>query len=104
MVKKLMGLEVFSDPVGTVIKARLMNYAMDKYGGTPENLEASVDRLSQIILITRKAIEDCLDAELDVLLTRNDYADTEPVSVIFMAGINHSLDVIRGDESLIGKL
>ena len=93
--------EIFNDPVGVNIKARLMNYASERYNKPYELIEPSVDRLDHIVSIVRDSIEDCLDAEIGVFSSRGYVGDSVPV--LFLAGMAHALDVIKGEASIIGK-
>lgn len=97
-----MGVEIFQDPVGQNIKARLMNYALENYKGKPKQLEESVDRTHRIIEIAREAIKDSLDAEISVLSFR--HAEGDEVPLLFISGLMHAMDVINGKTSIIGKL
>lgn len=96
-----MGLEIFEDPVGESIKARLMNFAAQKNKKPFHKIEPSVNRLSEVVSLTREAIEDCLDAEIGVFSSRGYEGD--PIPVLFLAGLAHALDVIKGQASIIGK-
>lgn len=92
---------VFEDPIGVNIKARLINYASEKYKKPPEEITPSVERLDSIVEIVRESIEDCLDAEMGVFASRGYTGDSVPV--LFLAGLAHALDVIKGEASIIGN-
>lgn len=101
-----MDVNIYQDHVGQAIKAKLMNYAIGKFVDPPASIEASIDRMSTIVAIVREAIENCLDAEMGCLSSRG-YLSTEDteekVPIIFLAGLSHGLDVIKGNVSLIGR-
>jgi hypothetical protein len=101
-----MAIDIYQDPVGRAIKAKLMNYATTKYSDPVASIEASINNMAQIVAIVRDAIEDCLDAEIGCLSARGYVSpdDTEDkVPILFIAGLSHALDVIKGDHSLIGQ-
>jgi hypothetical protein len=102
MVKTIVGVEVFNDPVGQRIKALLMNYAMEHYDRTPEQLEPGIDQTHLIVGFTRQAIIDSLMAEVEVMTFRN-VNDQHQIPTLFIAGVLHAVDVAGGKGSVIGK-
>ena len=104
MVKELVGVEVFDDPVGQRIKSLLMNYALENYSGKPESIEASVDRTHLIVSFARQAIIDSIMAEVEVMSFRNANSTDAQIPTLFIAGILHAADVASGKGSVIGKV
>jgi len=102
MGKTIVGVEVFNDPVGQRIKALLMNYAMEHYNRTPEQLEPGIDQTHLIVGFTRQAIIDSLMAEVEVMTFRN-VNDEHQIPTLFIAGVLHAVDVAGGKGSVIGK-
>jgi hypothetical protein len=102
MGKTIVGVEVFNDPVGQRIKALLMNYAMEHYDRTPEQLEPGIDQTHLIVGFTRQAIIDSLMAEVEVMTFRN-VNDEHQIPTLFIAGVLHAVDVAGGKGSVIGK-
>jgi hypothetical protein len=102
MVETIVGVEVFNDPVGQRIKALLMNYAMEHYDRTPEQLEPGIDQTHLIVGFTRQAIIDSLMAEVEVMTFRN-VNDEHQIPTLFIAGVLHAVDVAGGKGSVIGK-
>jgi hypothetical protein len=102
MVKTIVGVEVFNDPVGQRIKALLMNYAMEHYDKTPEQLEPGIDQTHLIVGFTRQAIIDSLMAEVEVMTFRN-VNDEHQIPTLFIAGVLHAVDVAAGKGSVIGQ-
>ena len=98
-----MGVEVFSDPVGQRIKALLMNYALEHYDRTPEQLESGIDQTHLIVGFTRQAIIDSLMAEVEVMTFRNVNSTEHQIPTLFIAGVLHAVDVAGGKGSVIGK-
>lgn len=96
-----MGLEVFQDPIGQGIKAKLMNYAAEHYSTPSEQLEAAVERTHLIVGATREACIEGLENEIAVMTFRNINAETDVIPVTFMAGVLHAIDVLRGGTSII---
>lgn len=103
MVKTIVGVEIFDDPVGQRIKALLMNYAMEHYESTPEQLEPGIDRTHLIVTFTRQAIIDSLMAEVEVMTFRNANSKEHQIPTLFIAGVLHAADVAAGKGSVIGK-
>ena len=102
MGKTIVGVEVFNDPVGQCIKALLMNYAMEHYDKTPEQLEPGIDQTHLIVGFTRQAIIDSLMAEVEVMTFRN-VNDEHQIPTLFIAGVLHAVDVAAGKGSVIGQ-
>jgi hypothetical protein len=102
MVETIVGVEIFNDPVGQRIKALLMNYAMEHYDRTPEQLEPGIDQTHLIVGFTRQAIIDSLMAEVEVMTFRN-VNDEHQIPTLFIAGVLHAVDVAGGKGSVIGK-
>jgi hypothetical protein len=102
MGETIVGVEVFNDPVGQRIKALLMNYAMEHYDRTPEQLEPGIDQTHLIVGFTRQAIIDSLMAEVEVMTFRN-VNDEHQIPTLFIAGVLHAVDVAGGKGSVIGK-
>jgi hypothetical protein len=96
-----MGLEVFSDSLGQGIKAKLMNYAAEHYSTPPEQLEAAVDRTHLIVGAAREACIEAIEGEISVMTFRNINADEDIIPVLFIAGVLHALDVLKGGKSII---
>lgn len=103
MVKKFVGIDVFDDPIGQRIKALLMNYALENYSGSPESIEASVDRTHLIVSFARQAIVDSIMAEVEVMSFRNASSTDVQIPTLFVAGVLHAADVAQGRGSIIGK-
>jgi hypothetical protein len=103
MGETIVGVEVFNDPVGQRIKALLMNYAMEHYDRTPEQLEPGIDQTHLIVGFTRQAIIDSLMAEVEVMTFRN-VNDEHQIPTLFIAGVLHAVDVAGGKGSIIGKV
>lgn len=97
-----MGLEepiVFRDIVGQAIKMRLMNYAFSKYTNVnPETINNSIDRLSNVVEITREAILEALKGETELLIFKQTF--DEPVPTLFISGVMHAIDVVDGKHSV----
>ena len=102
MGETIVGVEVFNDPVGQRIKALLMNYAMEHYDRTPEQLEPGIDQTHLIVGFTRQAIIDSLMAEVEVMTFRN-VNDEHQIPTLFIAGVLHAVDVAAGKGSVIGQ-
>jgi hypothetical protein len=102
MGETIVGVEVFNDPVGQRIKALLMNYAMEHYDRTPEQLEPGIDQTHLIVGFARQAIIDSLMAEVEVMTFRN-VNDEHQIPTLFIAGVLHAVDVAGGKGSVIGK-
>lgn len=98
-----MGVEIFDDPVGQRIKALLMNYAMEHYDSTPEQLEPGINQTHLIVAFTRQAVIDSLMAEVEVMTFRNANDKGHQIPTLFIAGILHAADVANGKGSVIGK-
>ena len=98
-----MGVEVFDDPIGQRIKALLMNYAMDHYESTPEQLEPGINQTHLIVSFARQAIIDSLIAEVEVMTFRNVNSKDHQIPTLFIAGVLHATDVANGKGSVIGK-
>jgi hypothetical protein len=103
LVKTIVGVEIFEDPVGQRIKALLMNYAMEHYESTPEQLEPGIDRTHLIVSFARQAIIDSLMAEVEVMTFRNVNSQEHQIPTLFIAGVLHAVDVAGGKGSVIGK-
>jgi hypothetical protein len=103
LVKTIVGVEIFEDPVGQRIKALLMNYAMEHYESTPEQLEPGIDRTHLIVAFARQAIIDSLMAEVEVMTFRNVNSQEHQIPTLFIAGVLHAVDVAGGKGSVIGK-
>ena len=98
-----MGVEVFDDPVGQRIKALLMNYALEHYDRSPEQLEPGIDQTHLIVGFARQAVIDSLMAEVEVMTFRN-VNDEHQIPTLFIAGVLHAVDVAGGKGSVIGKV
>ena len=98
-----MGIEVFDDPIGQRIKSLLMNYAMENYDSTPEQLEPGIDRTHLIVTFARQAVIDSLMAEVEVMTFRNANSKDHQIPTLFIAGVLHAVDVAAGKGSVIGK-
>jgi hypothetical protein len=103
LVETIVGVEVFDDPVGQRIKSLLMNYALEHYDSTPEQLEPSIDRTHMIVGFTRQAMLDSIMAEVEVMTFRNVNSSENQIPTLFIAGILHAADVAAGMGSVIGK-
>jgi hypothetical protein len=97
------GVEVFDDPVGQRIKALLMNYALEHYDRSPEQLEPGIDQTHLIVGFARQAVIDSLMAEVEVMTFRN-VNDEHQIPTLFIAGVLHAVDVAAGKGSVIGKV
>jgi hypothetical protein len=97
------GVEVFDDPVGQRIKALLMNYALEHYDRSPEQLEPGIDQTHLIVGFARQAVIDSLMAEVEVMTFRN-VNDEHQIPTLFIAGVLHAVDVAGGKGSVIGKV
>ena len=103
MVETIVGIEVFNDPVGQRIKSLLMNYAMQNYDSTPEQLEPGIDQTHLIVTFARQAVVDSLMAEVEVMTFRNANSKEHQIPTLFIAGVLHAVDVASGKGSVIGK-
>ncbi len=103
LVKTIVGVEIFDDPVGQRIKALLMNYALEHYDSTPEKLEPGINQTHLIVGFTRQAIIDSLMAEVEVMTFRNVNSQEHQIPTLFIAGVLHAADVAGGKGSVIGK-
>ena len=103
MVETIVGVEVFDDPIGQRIKSLLMNYAMEHYDSTPEQLEPGINQTHLIVGFTRQAIIDSLMAEVEVMTFRNVNSTEHQIPTLFIAGVLHAVDVAGGKGSVIGK-
>ena len=104
MVKTIVGIEVFNDPVGQRIKSLLMNYAIDHYEGKPDALEDSIDRTHLIFSFVRQAVIDSMMAEVEVMTFRNANSQEFQIPMLFIAGVLHAVDVASGKGSVIGQV
>jgi hypothetical protein len=102
MGETIVGVEVFDDPVGQRIKALLMNYALERYDRSPEQLEPGIDQTHLIVGFARQAVIDSLMAEVEVMTFRN-VNDEHQIPTLFIAGVLHAVDVAGGKGSVIGK-
>jgi hypothetical protein len=96
-----MGLEIFSDPIGQGIKAKLMNYAAENYETPQEQLEVAVEGTHLIVSAAREATIEALENEISIMTFRNINSDSYEIPVTFIAGVLHALDVIKGGKSII---
>jgi hypothetical protein len=103
MGETIVGVEVFDDPVGQRIKALLMNYALEHYDRSPEQLEPNIDQTHLIVGFARQAVIDSLMAEVEVMTFRN-VNDEHQIPTLFIAGVLHAVDVAGGKGSVIGKV
>ena len=103
MGETIVGVEVFDDPVGQRIKALLMNYALEHYDRSPEQLEPGIDQTHLIVGFARQAVIDSLMAEVEVMTFRN-VNDEHQIPTLFIAGVLHAVDVAGGKGSVIGKV
>jgi hypothetical protein len=102
VAETIVGIEIFDDPVGQRIKSLLMNYAMDHYDRTPEQLEPGIDQTHLIVGFARQGVIDSLMAEVEVMTFRN-VNDEQQIPTLFIAGVLHAADVAAGKGSIIGK-
>jgi hypothetical protein len=103
VAETIVGVEVFDDPVGQRIKALLMNYALEHYDRSPEQLEPGIDQTHLIVGFARQAVIDSLMAEVEVMTFRN-VNDEHQIPTLFIAGVLHAVDVAGGKGSVIGKV
>ena len=103
VVEAFVGVEIFDDPVGQRIKALLMNYALEHYDSTPEQLEPGINQTHMIVGFTRQAVIDSLMAEVEVMTFRNVNSTDAQIPTLFIAGVLHAADVAGGKGSVIGK-
>lgn len=96
-----MGVEIFDDPIGKGIKAKLMNYAAEHYSTPSDQLEAAVDRTHLIVGAAREACIEALETEISVMTFRNINSEKDVIPVLFLAGVLHALDVLKGKNSII---
>jgi hypothetical protein len=101
LVVKLMGIEIFKDPIGQGIKAKLMNYAAEHYSTPPEQLESAVDRTHLIVSAAREAIIEGLENEISIMTFRNINSESDEIPIMFIAGVLHALDVVKGGKSIM---
>ena len=100
-----MGLkDVFADTIGQRIQSKLMQYAYENdYQGNPEQLERQIKALANVIHIARESIADVIEAEVEVLASR-DTNELNQTQILFMSGLLHAHDMITKGTELIGKV
>ena len=104
MGETIVGVEVFDDPVGQRIKSLLMNYALEHYDRSPEELEPGIDQTHLIVGFTRQAMIDSMMAEVEVMTFRNANSKDFQIPTLFIAGVLHAIDVATGKGSVIGQV
>lgn len=93
----------FDDMIGQRIKNKLIQYAYDKgYEGTHEQLLESILMLNTVIQIARQSIVDVIEAEVEMLATRDE--STLPAHLSFMAGILHAQDMVAHGQTMMGSI
>jgi len=95
-----MGLEIFSDPIGQGIKAKLMNYAAENYETPKEQLEVAVEGTHLIVSASRQACIEALENEISIMTFRNINSGENEIPITFIAGVLHALDVLKGGSSI----
>jgi len=100
LVVELMGLEIFSDPIGQGIKAKLMNYAAEHYETPQEQLEVAVEGTHLIVSAAREACIEALENEISIMTFRNINSGENEIPITFIAGVLHALDVLKGGKSI----
>jgi hypothetical protein len=97
-----MNPEVFRDELGSAIKTRLMNYAIEKNRKTNlEILERSVNNTEKIVEITRETILQALKGEVELLIFKQTF--NEPIPTLFVSGVMHAIDVVNGEGFITNK-
>ena len=106
MAQVVMGIDepsAFDDMIGQRIKNKLIQYAYEKgYEGSHEQLLESILMLNNVIQITRKSIVDVIEAEVEMLATRDE--STLPAHLSFMAGILHAQDMVAHGQTMMGSI
>ena len=106
LAQMVMGVDepsAFDDMIGQRIKNKLIQYAYDKnYEGTHEQLLESIMMLNTVIQITRQSIVDVIEAEVEMLATRDE--STLPAHLSFMAGILHAQDMVAHGQTMMGSI
>ena len=106
LAQVVMGVDepsAFDDMIGQRIKNKLIKYAYDKnYEGTHEQLLESIMMLNTVIQITRQSIVDVIEAEVEMLATRDE--STLPAHLSFMAGILHAQDMVAHGQTMMGSI
>lgn len=106
LAQVVMGVDepsAFDDMIGQRIKNKLIQYAYEKgYEGTQEQLLESIMMLNTVIQITRQSIVDVIEAEVEMLATRDE--STLPAHLSFMAGILHAQDMVAHGQTMMGSI
>ena len=96
-----MGVEIFDDPIGQSIKAKLMNHAMSEYQTPVEKLEPAIDRTHLIVEYTRQAVIEALESEVSIMLFRNVNSESSEIPIPFIAGVMHAIEVCKTGKSIV---
>lgn len=101
LVEVIMGIEIFDDPIGQSIKAKLMNHAMSEYQTPVEKLEPAIDRTHLIVEYARQAVIEALESEVSIMLFRNVNSPDVEIPVTFVAGVMHAIEVCKTGKSIV---
>lgn len=104
MVEMELGMSaVYKGLIGERIKNKLIKYAYDlEYKGAHDDLVDQIEMLAPVVEIVKKSIIDVIQGEVEVLATR-DEAKSKTYTM-FMSGLLHAKEIIKNDDSLIGKI
>lgn len=85
----------WQDTVGVTIHNDLVRSALkNKPDADIDKLEASVKRMSLSVGITRNAIADVLDAELEAMVAYRSMGDLS-ITLEYLAGLQSAVDLVR---------
>lgn len=85
----------WTDTVGVTIHNDLVRSALkNKPDADIDKLEASVKRMSLSVGITRNAIADVLDAELEAMVAYRSMGDLS-ITLEYLAGLQSAVDLVR---------
>lgn len=85
----------WTDTVGVTIHNDLVRSALkNKPDADIDKIEASVKRMSLSVGITRNAIADVLDAELEAMVAYRSMGDLS-ITLEYLAGLQSAVDLVR---------
>lgn len=85
----------WTDTVGVTIHNDLVRSVLkNKPDADIDKLEASVKRMSLSVGITRNAIADVLDAELEAMVAYRSMGDLS-ITLEYLAGLQSAVDLVR---------
>lgn len=85
----------WTDTVGVTIHNDLVRSALkNKPDADVNKIEASVKRMSLSVGITRNAIADVLDAELEAMVAYRSMGDLS-ITLEYLAGLQSAVDLVR---------